>query len=129
MLCLTIRSGSGLVQRPGRDIAARDNVRIVHIGLLSMHRCAWRRTMAEISRQQRTQMVRRARQIYRARKRAADDTTQIAVAIAEQLPHLLPLEVWRLAHGWTRAEAIDRLAELYTGRGLPAPPARASLGR
>jgi hypothetical protein len=78
--------------------------------------------MAEISRQQRTQMVRRARQIYRARKRAADDTTQIAVAIAEQLPHLLPLEVWRLAHGWTRAEAIDRLAELYTGRGLPAPP-------
>ena len=78
--------------------------------------------MAEITRQQRTEMARRARQIHQARRRAGDTPEQIASAIADQLPHLLPLEVWRLAHGWTRAEVIERVRRLYAERGLPAPP-------
>lgn len=77
--------------------------------------------MAEITRQQRKEMARRARQIHLARRRAGDTPAQIAEAIAEQLPHLLPLEVWRLAHGWTRAETVGRLGKLYADRGMPPP--------
>lgn len=77
--------------------------------------------MAEIDREQRKELARRARQIYRARKHSGDQPPQIAAAIAEQLPQLLPLEVLRLARNWSRAEAIDRLAKLYAERGLPPP--------
>jgi transcriptional regulator with XRE-family HTH domain len=75
--------------------------------------------MAEISREQRKELARRAREIYRAR--AGHGVPQIAAAIAEQLPQLLPLEVLRLAHGWTRNQVVELIAKVYTDRGLPAP--------
>ena len=77
--------------------------------------------MAVISRRERAQMARRARDIQRARARAGDTPGQIAVEIAAQLPHLLPLEVWRLAHGWTRAQVVGRIRGLAAERGEPAP--------
>jgi hypothetical protein len=77
--------------------------------------------MAVISRRERAEMARRARDIYRARARAGDTPGRIAAEIAAQLPHLLPLEVWRLAHGWTRAQVVERVRAVFTGRGLPAP--------
>ena len=77
--------------------------------------------MAEIDREQRKELARRARQVYRARKHSGDSPPQIAAAIAEQLPHLLPLEVLRLARNWSRAETIGQLAKLYADCGMPPP--------
>ncbi|MFC7344508.1 helix-turn-helix domain-containing protein [Saccharopolyspora griseoalba] len=45
----------------------------------------------------------------------------IADEIIRQAPELTPLEVWRLAYGWSRPQVVAAISELYTADGL-APP-------
>jgi transcriptional regulator with XRE-family HTH domain len=43
---------------------------------------------------------------------------ETASRILRTCPEVLPLEAWRLAHGWTRSEVSARLDLLYTSDGL-----------
>jgi transcriptional regulator with XRE-family HTH domain len=53
------------------------------------------------------------------RERAPVDTIVDAIRLA--VPNLFPLEAWRIANGWTRAEVSARLDALYRDDDL-APP-------
>jgi hypothetical protein len=72
-------------------------------------------------------MARRAYEIRRAGQRAGRDVTQIAAAISAELPQLLPLEVWRLAYGWSRPQAIAAIAAAYEEDRLAPPPVNSSM--
>lgn len=48
-------------------------------------------------------------------------TEEIVDRMLRALPDLFPLEAWRMAHGWSRAEVSARLDMLYERDGL-APP-------
>jgi hypothetical protein len=43
---------------------------------------------------------------------------ETANQILRACPEVLPLQAWRLAHGWTRAEVSARLDLLYASDGL-----------
>ncbi|WP_326642826.1 hypothetical protein OG884_18945 [Streptosporangium sp. NBC_01755] len=45
----------------------------------------------------------------------------ICAEILKKVPEMLPLEAWRLAHGWSRARAIEEIAALYAEDGLERP--------
>ncbi|MEU8040851.1 hypothetical protein [Streptosporangium sp. NPDC049078] len=45
----------------------------------------------------------------------------ICAEILNQVPGMLPLEAWRLAHGWSRARTIEEIAALYAEDGLERP--------
>lgn len=49
------------------------------------------------------------------------DVRQIAAAILDQLPDILPLEAHRLARGWSRPQALAELLNLYEADGRPQP--------
>ncbi|WP_433520167.1 hypothetical protein ACQP2T_63550 (plasmid) [Nonomuraea sp. CA-143628] len=46
---------------------------------------------------------------------------QVAAAILQRLPDILPLEVWRLAQGWSRSQAVAALVALYEADERPPP--------
>jgi tetratricopeptide (TPR) repeat protein len=77
--------------------------------------------MPRISRAHRAELAHRAARIRQQGQRADWDVTAIAEEIARQLPELKPLEVWRLAYGWSRPQVVAAIAELYEQDGL-APP-------
>lgn len=52
---------------------------------------------------------------------------QIADAILDQLPKILPLEAYRLARGWSRPQALDELLGLYEADGRPQPAVNTSM--
>ncbi|GAA3717028.1 hypothetical protein GCM10022224_098350 [Nonomuraea antimicrobica] len=78
--------------------------------------------MVAMSRAKRADLARRARRIRQECERQGVGTAQVAAAIVEQLPDILPLEAWRLARGWSRPQALARLlATLYKADGRVAP--------
>lgn len=77
--------------------------------------------MALMSRAQRADLVRQARDIRQACQRQGMGARQVAEVIVRQLPDILPLEAWRLARGWSRPQAVDELLALYEADGRPLP--------
>lgn len=77
--------------------------------------------MATISRSRRVQLSKQAEDIRVRRLANGADYEEVATAITVELPELLPLEAWRLAHGWTRTEVSRRIDMLYEQDNLQAP--------
>lgn len=67
------------------------------------------------------QLASHANDIRTRRLTTGDNVEAIAHAITLELPELLPLEAWRLAHGWTRTKVSKELDELYKQDGLGPP--------
>lgn len=77
--------------------------------------------MVAMSRAQRADLVRQARDIRLTCQRQGMGARQVAEVIVQQLPDILPLEAWRLARGWSRPQAVDELLALYKADGRPLP--------
>ncbi|MFH9968554.1 Twin-arginine translocation pathway signal [Streptomyces mirabilis] len=76
---------------------------------------------AAITRSRRAAIAREAALIRRRCQRAGFTTEHIAAAIRAELAELTELEAWRLALGWSRADTIAQIGELYVGDGLLPP--------
>ena len=77
--------------------------------------------MLRISRARRAELQRRAAQIRQRGQRADWDVAAIAEEIARQLPDVKPLEVWRLAYGWSRPQVVAAVLEIYRNAGRAEP--------
>ncbi|MEU8151811.1 hypothetical protein [Nonomuraea sp. NPDC048901] len=77
--------------------------------------------MVAMSRAQRADLARQARDIRRTCVDQGLGPRQMAEVIVQQLPDILPLEARRLARGWSRPQAVDELLALYEADGRPAP--------
>ena len=77
--------------------------------------------MSRISRARRAEFQHRAAQIRQRGQRADWDVATIAQEIACQLPEVKPLEVWRLAYGWSRPQVVAAVLEIYRHAGLAEP--------
>ncbi|WP_236570347.1 Twin-arginine translocation pathway signal [Streptomyces mexicanus] len=76
---------------------------------------------AAITRSRRAAIAREAALIRRRCQRTGFTTEHIAAAIREELAEVTELEAWRLALGWSRADTVAQIAELYTADGLLPP--------
>lgn len=74
-----------------------------------------------INRARRAELVRAAARIRQTGQRADWGVTGIAEEITRQLPELTPLEVWRLAYGWSRPQVVEGVTEVYRQAGLAEP--------
>ncbi|MEV8637606.1 XRE family transcriptional regulator [Streptosporangium sp. NPDC051023] len=83
--------------------------------------------MARVSRARRAELQRQAHQIRSSGQRARWDVERIATAIHTEVPDILPLEAWRLAYGWSRAQAIAGISALYEADQLATPPLNSSM--
>lgn len=83
--------------------------------------------MRHISRPRRAELQRDAHAIRQRGQRASRSVQQIAGDIQHELDELRPLEVWRLAYGWTRPQVIAAIAALYEDDGLAAPPVNSAM--
>lgn len=77
--------------------------------------------MAVVTRSRRAAIQREAAQIRRDGQRRGQRTQRIAATIRRELPEVSALEAWRLALGWSRAEAIEQIARCYRADGLHPP--------
>ena len=77
--------------------------------------------MVVMSRAQRADLVRQARDIRLTCQRQGMGVRQVAEVMVQQLPSILPLEAWRLARGWSRPQAVDELLALYEADGRLLP--------
>jgi transcriptional regulator with XRE-family HTH domain len=77
--------------------------------------------MAAMSRVDRNRLARRAHDVRVRCLHHELPPEQIADTIGREIPEMFPLEVWRLANGWSRTEVSSRLDMLYQTDGL-APP-------
>lgn len=77
--------------------------------------------MPRISRADRAELAQKAAHIRRHGQRADWDVATIADEIVRHVPELAPLKIWRLAYGWSRAQVVTAISELYAAEGL-APP-------
>ncbi|HLL32730.1 MAG TPA: Twin-arginine translocation pathway signal [Streptomyces sp.] len=82
---------------------------------------------SRVTRARRAEIQREAAHIRREGQRRGHRTEEIATAIRAALPEVLPLEAWRLALGWSRAEAIEQIAARYHEDGLMVPGLNASM--
>ncbi|MFD7603386.1 hypothetical protein ACFWAN_23235 [Streptomyces mirabilis] len=76
---------------------------------------------ASITRLRRVAIVREATRIRMRCQRADYTNEQAAAAIREALPEVTQLEAWRLALGWSRADTVAQVGELYRTDGLMPP--------
>lgn len=74
-----------------------------------------------ISPGRRREMERQANEIRLDAIRRGLANEETVQRMVRDLPGLLPLEAWRLAHGWTRAEVSARLDMLYESDQLEPP--------
>ncbi|MBV9142620.1 MAG: hypothetical protein JO115_17195 [Pseudonocardiales bacterium] len=77
--------------------------------------------MPRISRARRAELQHCAAQIRQQGQRAGWDVAIIAEEIARQLPDVKPLEVWRLAYGWSRPQVVAAVLEVFRCAGLAEP--------
>ena len=77
--------------------------------------------MPTISRAARAELVHQAAEIRARGQFAGHSITAIAAEIAERVPSLNELEIWRLAYGWTRPQVVSAIGDLYTSEGLARP--------
>ncbi|GAA2628328.1 hypothetical protein GCM10010411_77010 [Actinomadura fulvescens] len=78
--------------------------------------------MAKVTTRKRGEIERRANEIRFDGIRRGLAVEETADRIMRELPEVFPLEAWRLANGWTRAEVAARIDMLYEADGL-IPPA------
>lgn len=74
--------------------------------------------MGQVTRSRRAQIQREATAIRVRGQRAGYATEQIVAELRDALPEVSALEAWRLALGWSRAQAVDQVAKAYLGEGL-----------
>jgi hypothetical protein len=77
--------------------------------------------VGQITRSRRAQIQREATAIRMRGQRAGHATERIATELLDALPEVSALEAWRLALGWSRAQAVDQVANVYIGEGLRPP--------
>ncbi|MDQ1031467.1 transcriptional regulator with XRE-family HTH domain [Streptomyces umbrinus] len=77
--------------------------------------------MITVSRSRREAIRRKAARIRERCLNTGQNTQATARAIADELPEVSLLEAWRLALGWSRADTVARVGELYRSRGLMPP--------
>jgi hypothetical protein len=77
--------------------------------------------MPSMDRERRNRLSRRAHDIRLRCARDGLTPDKTVDVIRENVPEIFALEAWRLAHGWSRAEASARLDGLYEADGLAAP--------
>src|SRR5207244_12972480 len=83
--------------------------------------------MRMITRRQRSEIQRRAQGIRLEGQRYGWPAERVAETIRRELPEVLALEAWRLAHGWSRPQALDGIAALYAADGLRPPPINSAM--
>lgn len=76
---------------------------------------------AAITRSRRAAIARESALIRKRCQRSGFTIEHIAAAIREELPEVTELEAWRLALGWSRADTIAQIGELYVADGLLPP--------
>ncbi|MEV7008531.1 helix-turn-helix transcriptional regulator [Streptosporangium sp. NPDC051022] len=74
--------------------------------------------MGQITRSRRAQIRREATAIRMRGQRAGLPLERIVTAICTTCPEVLPLEAWRLALGWSRAQTVTKVGDLYLADGL-----------
>lgn len=83
--------------------------------------------MRTITRRRRSEIQRSAQGIRVEGQRGRWPVDRIAERIRDELPEVLALEAWRLAHGWSRPQALDGIAALYAADGLRPPPINSAM--
>ena len=80
-----------------------------------------------ISRQRRAELA-RAGQLIRQRGQRADwPVKRIAAQIRQELPEVRPLEAWRWAYGWSRAQTVAQVVQYYKDHDLGVPGLNTSM--
>ncbi|MDP9870222.1 MULTISPECIES: helix-turn-helix domain-containing protein [Streptosporangium] len=77
--------------------------------------------MGQITRSRRAQIQREAAIIRMREQRNGVSLERIVTVMRSTLPELSPLEAWRLALGWSRAQTVAQVADLYLADGLKPP--------
>ncbi|MFI6801716.1 helix-turn-helix domain-containing protein [Streptosporangium canum] len=77
--------------------------------------------MGQITRSRRAQIQREATAVRMRGQREGFPLARIVTAMCTTCPELSPLEAWRLALGWSRAQTIAQVADLYLCDGLKPP--------
>ncbi|MEU7986012.1 hypothetical protein AB0B56_14200 [Streptosporangium canum] len=77
--------------------------------------------MGQITRSRRAQIQREATAVRMRGQREGFPLARIVTALCTTCPELSPLEAWRLALGWSRAQTIAQVADLYLCDGLKPP--------
>lgn len=75
-----------------------------------------------VDRRRRAEIKRIADQIRQDGQRAGRPVAWTVDAIRAKCPEVLPLEAWRFAFGWTRAQVAHAIIGLYEKDGLQPPP-------
>ncbi|WP_254401032.1 Twin-arginine translocation pathway signal [Streptomyces sp. AC555_RSS877] len=76
---------------------------------------------ASITRSRRAAIVREAARIRMRCQRAGYRTEQTVAALRTAFPEVTELEAWRFALGWSRADTVTQIGELYRADGLMPP--------
>ncbi|MET9365823.1 Twin-arginine translocation pathway signal [Streptomyces sp. NPDC006632] len=69
--------------------------------------------MATVTRARRAEIQRQSHRIRMRCQRERHTVERTVTEIRTALPEVTPLEAWRLALGWSRAETIEQIARLY----------------
>lgn len=77
--------------------------------------------MAVVTRARRAQIQREAAALRARCQRDRFPVERTVTALRSQLPEVTALEAWRLALGWSRAQAIAQVAAVYRSDGLLPP--------
>lgn len=77
--------------------------------------------MGRITRTRRAQIQREAERIRIRGQRVGWPIERIVTALCTAMPELTALEAWRLGLGWSRAQVISQVADLYVAEGLQPP--------
>lgn len=77
--------------------------------------------MGAVSRARRAEIQREAARIRAQCQRTGESHQRVVTAMRTALPELTAMEAWRLALGWSRAQAIREVAAAYRGDGLLPP--------
>ncbi|WP_051752179.1 helix-turn-helix domain-containing protein [Streptosporangium amethystogenes] len=77
--------------------------------------------MGQITRSRRAQIQREAASIRIRGQREGFPTERIVTVLRSTCQELTPLEAWRLALGWSRAQVVAQVAALYLADGLHPP--------
>ncbi|MGJ6966077.1 hypothetical protein ACSDR0_29625 [Streptosporangium sp. G11] len=77
--------------------------------------------MGQITRSRRAQIQREAAALRMRGQRDGFPPERIVTAMRGTFPEVSPLEAWRLALGWSRAQTVTQIADLYLADGLKPP--------
>ncbi|MEU9836996.1 helix-turn-helix transcriptional regulator [Streptosporangium sp. NPDC048047] len=77
--------------------------------------------MGHITRSRRLEIQREAARLRMREQREGSTVERIVTQLCTAIPELSPLEAWRLALGWSRAQAVREIAALYVVDGLRPP--------